>query len=230
VTWVDVSVPLSAETAHWPGHPRFTVDDMLSMPGGDVMNVTAVAMCSHFATHVDAPRHYVGDGATVEQLPLDVLIGPCLVVDYDGDGHVPGELIASVAAPGLRRLLIRTRNSAVARDPRFHEDYVGLTLDAARALVAHGIELVGVDGPSIGPFDPELGIPVHQIFLGAGPHQIAVEQLDLSEIAPGAYDLIALPLAATGLEAAPARVVLRRSPPLTSPPLKDDHAEHHRIA
>jgi arylformamidase len=209
VSWLDLSVPLAADTAHWPGHPRYTVDELLSMARGDVMNVTAVSLCSHFGTHVDAPRHYVRDGATVDELPLDVLVGPCAVVSYDGEEHIPGAFIESLALNGATRLLVRTRNSAFARDPCFREDYIGLTPDAAKRLVERGVQLIGVDGPSIGPFDPSLGVPVHQVFLSGGPHQVAVEQLDLSHVDPGDYELVTLPLAVAGLEAAPARVLVR---------------------
>jgi arylformamidase len=209
MSWIDVTVPFSAESAHWPGHPRYTVDVMASMDRGDVMNVTAVSMCSHFGTHVDAPRHYVAGGATVEQLPPEVLTGPCLVAAYDGTDHIPGAFVDALALDGVTRLLLRTRNSAFAREASFREDFVGLTPDAATRLVERGVALVGVDGPSIGPFDPSLGVPVHQIFLAGGPHQVAVEQLDLTGVEPGRYELVALPLAAAGLEAAPARVLIR---------------------
>jgi arylformamidase len=209
VSWIDVTVPFSAETAHWPGHPPYIVDELASMDRGDVMNVTAISMCSHFGTHIDAPRHYVAGGATVDQLPPEVLVGPCLAVAYDGTEHVPGRFVDMLELDGVTRLLVRTRNSAFARDTSFREDFVGLTPDAATRLVERGIELVGVDGPSIGPFDPALGVPVHQIFLGGGPHQVAVEQLDLTGVEPGRYELVALPLAAAGLEAAPARVLVR---------------------
>jgi arylformamidase len=106
------------------------------------------------------------------------------------------------------RLLIRTVNSQIIRQPEFHEDYVALTPDAARVLVARNVRLLGVDGYSIGPFEPSSGMEVHRIFLGAGPEQVALEELDLSSVAPGDYQLVALPIRLTGLEGAPARVLL----------------------
>jgi arylformamidase len=75
-------------------------------------------------------------------------------------------------------------------------------------LVDRGVRLLGVDGYSIGPFDPSLGYPVHSIFLGAGPDQVAIEEVNFLNVEPGDYHLIALPLRLAGLEGSPARVLL----------------------
>ena len=206
--WIDVTLPILPATVHWPGHPRYTVTDMSSMDRGEVMNVTAVSMCSHFGTHIDAPRHYVKTGTPVDALPGDLLIGRCRVVHYTGNEHISSQFVASLDLRGVSRLLVRTRNSDFIGQPEFHDDYLALTLEAAKALVKAGVRLLGVDGYSIGPYDPSLGVPVHQAFLGAGPSQAAIEELDLSAVGPGEYQLVALPLRLTGLEAAPMRVFL----------------------
>ena len=206
--WIDLSLPMRSSTVHWPGHPRYTVEDMMSMEEGAVMNVTSFAMCSHFGTHIDAPRHYVNSGTAVDELPADVLIGPCRVVSFNGPGHISKDFIETVDLEGVTRLLIRTRNSEFINLPEFREDYIALTQEAAKLLVEKGVRLLGVDGYSIGPFEPEEGVPVHQIFLGAGPEQVAIEEIDLSNVDAGDYKIIALPMRLTGLEAAPARVML----------------------
>ncbi len=206
--WIDATLPMSRETVHWPGHPLYTVTDMMSMDKGEIMNVTAISMCSHFGTHVDAPRHYVADGTTVDRLRPEILVGPCRVVAYTGKEHIPASFIRELDLKGEQRILIKTSNSVILSRPEFHEDYIALTPEAAQTLVDKGVKLLGVDGYSIGPFDPSLGIPVHRIFLGAGPDQVAIEEADLSNVEPGDYQLMALPLRLTGLEAAPIRVLL----------------------
>lgn len=208
--WIDVSLPMREETVHWPGHPRYTVTHMNSMQSGDIMNVTAVSFCSHFGTHIDAPRHYVEKGTPVDALNIDVLIGRCKVAFYKGENHIPATFINELDLAGVSRLIIRTTNSEFIRLPDFHEDYVALTIGAAKALVEKRIKLFGIDGYSIGPYDPAEGIPVHKTFLGAGPDQVGIEELDLSGITPGDYELIALPIRLTGLEAAPTRVLLKK--------------------
>jgi len=209
MSWMDLSLTLAPETVHWPGHPRYTVTDLMSIASGDEMNVSAVSMCSHFGTHIDAPRHYFAEGAAVDELPADLLIGPCRVVSYEGRDHIPPEYVDGLDLGGVRRLLIRTSNSRTLAAPHFDERYIALTPAAAQRLVDRGIELLGVDGYSIGPFDPSLGMPVHRIFLGGGPMQTAIEELDLSGVEPGDYDLVAAPLRTAGLEGAPARVFVR---------------------
>lgn len=208
--WVDVSLPMRADTVHWPGHPHYTVTEMMSMQRGDEMNVTAVAMCSHFGTHIDAPRHYFAAGKPVDELPLDILIGPGRVVSYEGIDHIPASFINSLDLMGVSRLFIRTRNSQTLTLPEFNEDYIALTIEAAQELVDEGVKLLAVDGYSIGPFDPAQGIPVHRIYLGARPDQVAIEAVNLSNVEPGDYHVIALPIPLTGLEGAPARVLLGR--------------------
>jgi arylformamidase len=214
MTWIDVSLPMRPTTVHWPGHPRYTIDELYAIGRGDEMNVTAVSLCSHFGTHIDAPSHYVEAGSTIDMLPIDLLIGRCTVVHYRAQTHIPADFVDALDLDGVRRLLIRTPNSDSIDRPEFREDYTALTPAAAERLVARGIELLGVDGYSIGPFDPALGVPVHRIFLGGGPSQVALEALSLAGVDAGEYHLIALPPAFADIEAAPARVLLR---PATQP-------------
>jgi len=206
--WIDVSLSLGTNTVHWPGHPRYKVGHMMSMEKGDAMNVTMFSMCSHFGTHVDAPRHYHVHGTSVDQLSLDLLVGPCRVVEYPGTEHIPEDFIQGLELEGVQRLLIRTRNSFIIEKPDFHEDYIALTPGAARALVDTHVQLLGVDGYSIGPYDHTMGKEVHEIFLISNPDRIAIEEINLSNIKPGDYQLVALPLKLKGLEGAPVRVLL----------------------
>lgn len=206
--WIDVTLPMKPDTVHWPGHPRYTVTEMMSMENGDVMNVTSVIMCSHFGTHIDAPRHYLNQGRAVDELKPEVLIGPCKVVEYKGKGHISAQFIRELDLRDVSRLLIKTTNSQLLREPTFSEDFIALLPEAAEALVKVGVIVLGIDGYSIGPYDPTQGQPVHRIFLSAGPDQVAIEELDLLEVPPGEYELLAIPLRLTGLEAAPARVFL----------------------
>ena len=209
--WIDATLPMKPETVHWPGHPLYTVNEMMSMSRGDVMNVTSFTMCSHFGTHIDAPRHYLADGTSVDEIKPEILIGPCLVVEYPLREHIPASFINELNLEGVSRLLIKTLNSRFLRKTEFQENFVALLPEAASSLVENGIKLLGMDGYSIGPFDPMLGQPVHQIFLSAGPDQVAIEEVDLLEVSPGDYELLAIPLRLSGLEAAPARVLLSKN-------------------
>jgi arylformamidase len=147
----------------------------------------------HSGTHVDAPLHFAEGAASVETLPLDVLVGPCVVVE--------GLEVAAVPA-GAERVLFKTPNSELWERDEFSEEFVKLDGEAARALVARGVRLVGIDYLSIG--DEE----AHHVLLGAGV--VAVEGLDLRSVEPGEYGLVCAPLKLVGAEGAPARVLLLR--------------------
>ncbi len=209
--WIDATLSMKPETVHWPGHPLYIVNQMMSMTRGEVMNVTSISMCSHFGTHIDAPRHYLVDGTSVDEIRPEILIGPCKVVEYPLREHIPANFINELNLEDVSRLLIKTVNSRFLRNTEFHEDFIALLPEASSILVEIGIKLLGIDGYSIGPFDPSLGQPVHQIFLGAGPDQVAIEGVDLQEVPPGDYELLAIPLRLSGLEASPARVLLGKN-------------------
>ncbi len=200
-TLIDVTQPVFERMPVWPGDPPVlvaAVSDGLPL-------VSGLSMSCHAGTHVDAPAHFLAGGAGVDVLPLDVLIGPVWVVHFAGRRPLTATLFAGAAIPmGTVRLLIRSTNSDRVGEA-FDPDFVALAPDAVAWLLAHGIRLVGIDGPSIEAFDAP-GDPVHRALLAAGV--IIVENLALAGVAAGAYELTCLPLPIVGCDGAPARVVL----------------------
>lgn len=177
------------------------------MAAGDPDNVSQLDCDVHAGTHVDAPWHFLEDGITVEQLPLDTMIGQAVVAFLPGVEAIAANDLAGLALPpGAKRLLLRTRNSELWAGgvTEFGEDYVALTADAARWVVDQGIRLIGVDYLSVQRYDDSPLI--HQVLLGAGV--VILEGLNLADVQPGNYKLICLPLKLVGSEAAPARAVL----------------------
>ena len=205
---IDISVPLRPQMPTWPGSVGFQLMRTMCLEAGDSANVSRLDCDLHVGTHVDAPWHFVEDGSTVEQLPLDSLIGPAIVAYLPKvDAITAGDLAALGLSSGAKRLLLRTRNSELwaAGVTEFRKDYAALTPDAARWVVDHGIRLIGVDYLSVQRYDDS---PLtHQILLEAGV--IILEGLNLAGVQPGAYELICLPLCLVGAEGAPARAVLR---------------------
>jgi arylformamidase len=176
--WIDISTPIRNGMPHWPGDPDVRVDLIASIQSGGA-NVTAVSMCAHTGTHMDAPRHYLPDGATIDQMPPDAAIGPARVTAGLPLDCRPGE-----------RILVK---GAI------------LTLEAAQQLARCGVRLVGVDSLSVGPGGGE-GDAIHRVLLAAGVWLL--EGLDLGAVEPGDYDLVALPLRIAGADGAPARAFL----------------------
>ena len=106
------------------------------------------------------------------------------------------------------RVLIKTHNSRLWGSPTFHPDFIGVSDSGARYLVEHGIKVVGVDYLSVEEYQAP-GKPAHHALLGAGV--IVIEGLNLRDVETGVYEMFCLPIPAVGADAAPARVVLRRS-------------------
>lgn len=205
-----MSLVLRPGMTTWANEPGPQVTPLRRIANGDSANVSLVSFGNHSGTHVDPPVHFIDGAATVESLPIDALLGPCVVVAYDGEGHVSGEWLERAGVPkDAKRLLIKTRNSALWHDPAaaFTRDFVAVNASAARWCVSRGIRLVGVDYLSIEPQGPEkAGYPTHRTLLGAGV--VIIEGLDLADVTPGAYELVCAPIKIAGGDGAPARVFL----------------------
>ena len=204
----DVTLPVRPGMVVWPGDAGVQLLPATRMADGDEHNVSRLALGVHTGTHVDAPYHFVADGATVEQLPLDVLVGPAVVVHLPNVAAITAaDLEALRLPPETRRVLFKTRNSTLwARgEAVFQTDFVALTLDAAQWVVKQDIQLVGVDYLSVEAYDSQ-GHPVHRTLLNAGV--VLVEGLALNAVESGIYELYCLPLKLVGVDGAPARVIL----------------------
>ncbi len=204
----DVSLPLSEQLAIWPGDPKLSRTLASSIARGDIANVSHLDMGAHTGTHVDAPFHFVDSMSGIDQLPLEALIGPCLVVE----ANPPGTELRPQDLPETehRRILFKTRNSArwASAPSEFDREFVGVGLDLALRLVQRQVLLVGVDYLSVEPFQAPQPHPVHVTLLEA--RIVVVEGLDLGRVEPGEYELFCLPLKLVGSDGAPARTVLVR--------------------
>jgi arylformamidase len=201
----DVSVLISSELPAWPGD-RFVLHREEEIARGDVCNKSSLEIGSHIGTHVDAPFHFEQDGATLEKIPLDVFIGPARVVSFPETDRIDSAEMQSISLSGVERILFRTRNSYLWGEKGFREDYVYLTPGACRILADSGIRLVGIDYLSIEKYGGR-GFESHHILLGKGIPLL--EGLDLRQVEPGDYELIALPLKIGGGDGSPVRAVLR---------------------
>jgi len=203
--YYDISLNLSAETVRWITSPPFELHERRRMSRGDHNNSSAVNMSVHSGTHVDAPFHFVAEGAAIDSLPLELFIGPALVRAVDADRYITEEHVSAIDLEGETRILFKTRNSALLHRSAYDPDFVAFSVEAARALVARGVKLVGLDYLSVAHGDEQ--VPVHRAFLD---HGVALlEGVDLSEVEPGRYELICFPIRLRGLDGAPCRAVLR---------------------
>lgn len=207
----DVSLPISEDLPVWPGDPEISITLSQSLKKGDECNVTHLKLSAHTGTHIDAPFHFDPEGMGIDQLSLDILIGPCRVVDLSRlNVAIDRPILEKLDLKGMRRILFKTRNSKQweAIEPTFNRDYLALTMDAAVYLQESGVALVGIDALSIDAFD-QADHPSHRVLLNN--NVIILEGLKLHHVPAGDYELIALPLKLKGADGAPTRVVLRES-------------------
>lgn len=176
--------------AVYPGDPKPERKVMASTDSGAVCNLTAVSMCAHNGTHIDAPFHFIGDGKTVDQLELDTFVGDCFVARHEGDVSAEDAKEILAKSKDAKRILI-AGNATV-------------TAEAADVFAASDIKLLGNESQTVGPEDAPM--QVHLILLGRG---IALlEGIVLKDIAEGHYFLSAAPLNLGGADGAPCRAYL----------------------
>lgn len=202
----DISVAISENMPVYPGDPDVSITPASSMAAGESSNVSLLKLGSHTGTHVDPPRHMIQGGDTVDNMPLDVLIGECFVCSMMYTDVINAELLNNAGIPnGVRRILFKTKNSAYWTDAEFHPDYTYLAPDAAEWLVSHGVQLVGVDYLSVEQFHSGHH-KAHLELLNA--KAVIIEGLDLRLIQQGIYKLVCLPLRILNGDGSPARAIL----------------------
>ncbi|HEY7568812.1 MAG TPA: cyclase family protein [Gemmatimonadaceae bacterium] len=204
--WIDISVPLSAHLPAWPGDTPFEARWTWQQGAGASVNVSAITLSPHVATHSDAPYHVRSDWRASEALDVAAFVGRCSVVDVSA---CSGEMqLAALGAagenPSLQRLLLKSGRSIASG--AFPDSWPWLSVGALETLLKRGLRLLGVDAPSIDAQDSTT-LDVHHALFGGGAFNL--ENLDLRRVAAGDYELFAAPLAISGLDAAPTRALLR---------------------
>ena len=201
-SFIDITLPLSRATPAWPGDAAVEIRS-----SGGVATVSELRLSSHAGTHIDAPAHFFPHGKTIDQVPLETLIGPAWVARVDGAAVITADLLERAEIPThVTRLLLATDNSRGAGpSSAFDRDFVACDGSAIRWLVDRDVRLVGVDGPSVDPFAGG-SFDGHRALLAR--EVVIVENLALRGVAPGPYRLICLPLRLERGDGAPGRVTL----------------------
>lgn len=202
----DASVPIRPGMVTFPGDPLFKIEPFFQRHKGDPFDLALMSMGTHLGTHVDPPAHYLDGGSTVDRIPLEILVGPGVVLDMTGTAAVDRQALETSEMGEHRRVLLKTDNAPRLLESAFHEDYVHLTEDGAEYLVESGVGMVGIDYLSIERYNNP-GAPVHRTLLRAGV--LIVEGIHLLHVPPGPCEVYCLPLRIEGADGAPARVLIR---------------------
>jgi len=204
----DITVPIRSGMPVYEGDPGIEIQPWSALAKGDSANVSFLHFGAHTGTHVDAPAHFIDGARKIDTLSLEALIGPARVIRVpDEVTEIDPDFLAAADLDQVERILFHTRNSSFWKEG-FRNDYTHLLPEAAQILIDRGVKLVGTDYLSIEKFHSGH----HRTHLALLSNNVViVEGLNLSEIGPGDYELICLPLKiADGAgDGAPARAVLR---------------------
>ena len=190
-------IDISQELFHcrvFPGDPAPSFTRLSSTDKGDLCNLTALSLCAHNGTHVDAPFHFIPEGKTVDRIAPEVFVGPAYVACFDGvlDAADAARVLADAHTAGAGARILLRGNATVSAA-------------AARTFAADaGLKLLGNESQTFGP--PEAPAEVHRILLGADI--VLLEGICLDAAAEGRYLLCAAPLKLGGCDGAPCRAVL----------------------
>ena len=202
----DISIPIQPGMVVWAGDMPVELETLGTVASGGSA-VSRLTLGTHTGTHVDPPRHFIEGAGSVHEMPLDAMIGPCVVRHFEERFEITAEQLEQANIPeGTTRLLLSTPNGAFWDSATFHDDYTGLSLDGAEWCVQRGIRLVGIDYLSIEQVNSATKWGTHTTLLGAGV--VVLEGLDLRQVPEGEYNLVCLPLLIQGGDGAPARAVL----------------------
>lgn len=206
----DISEPIEPATATFPGDTPFSQEWVMRMRDGASCNVSTIRMSVHVGTHTDAPLHYADDGSDMAGVDLQPYLGRCRVVDVRAEGSpalIPASALTGALLDGVERVLLRTSD---AHDHRtFDMGFASLGGPAAQVLADRGVKLVGIDTPSMDDATNKQLDGHRALYRG----RVAIlENLDLTGVPAGDYELIALPLRIVGCDSSPVRAILRELP------------------
>jgi arylformamidase len=204
VKLIDISRPIYTGMPVWPGDSPVDFSLTAMKSKGFDANVGRLSLCVHAGTHADAVFHYAENGARIDEIPLEVFVGPARVVDVRGHSLITTELLAAHDFGGTPRVLFRS--DAWADPAIFPAEWPVFSADVPAWLAARGVRLVGLDVPSVDKLT-STGMPIHHVIERAG--LFILESLDLHDVPAGVYELIALPLRIRGADGSPIRAVLR---------------------
>ncbi|WP_166366581.1 arylformamidase [Pseudomonas akapageensis] len=203
--WWDISPPLNPQTPTWPGDTPFAQERVWQLGADCPVNVGRITLSPHTGAHVDAPLHYSADGLAIGAVALDTYMGPCRVMHCLGCGPlVEPRHIEHLLQDVPPRVLLRTWRQAPLTE--WDPDFSAVAPATVELLASLGVRLIGIDTPSLDPQSSKT-LDAHQAIARA--HMAILEGIVLDLVPEGDYELIALPLRFTDLDASPVRAVLR---------------------
>lgn len=208
--FIDLSHPLTDGQLGFAGDPdlSITVHDTIASSG---YNLTRISMATHQGTHIDAPYHFVEEGKTVDQMPLEWFYGPAWLVDLAPGGCLPAKTAITIDMlrphadkfqPGAR-VLFRTGWDRTFGTRECFGNGPNVTQEAAQWIADRRIRLLGMDTmtPNVDWMD------VHLTLLGKDVEIVIVEALTNLDKLPERFTFVGFPLNIKGRDGSPIRAV-----------------------
>ena len=189
---IDISQELLSASIY-EGDPAPRLEGLISMDDGGLYNLSAISLCLHNGTHIDAPKHFIKDGKAIEEIPLSTLVGKCYVANHKGN----------VSAADAEEIMKKAKANDASGRILLRGDLT-VTEEAAKVFANEKILLLGNEGQTVGPKDAPMA--VHLILLGSGT--VLLEGIVLNEADEGVYLLNAAPINIKGAEGSPCRAWL----------------------
>ncbi len=205
--FIDISMPIYNGMLSWPTDPKVDVRAFKDQSTGKASNVSTLNIGTHTGTHIDPPVHFISGGKTLDDISLDILIGPARVLELNVEKKIGAEDLKKHDLSGIKRVLFKTNNSHLYKLEEFTRDFIYLAKDGAEYLIEQGVGLIGIDYLSIDEYGNK-DAPAHHILLGGDV--TIIEGINLSQVSAGEYELICLPLRVSEGNGGPARAVLLR--------------------
>lgn len=190
----DISQELITSRVY-EGDPRPRAEKIRSIERGDEYNLTALSFCAHNGTHIDAPSHFLREGASVDSIPLYKTVGYASVVSADGE-------ISSEEA--MEILALARKHGSDAEKRILIKGSATLTESGAEYFTEQGIYLIATESQSVGPESAPMA--VHKILLEK--EVVLLEGVRLSGVEDGCYFLSSAPISIAGADGAPCRAIL----------------------
>jgi len=213
---IDLSYSIQEGMTTFPGHWHPIVEiTQVGRFGIENRETRKFTMGTHCGTHIDAPRHFIPDGPTIEQIPLEWLVGPARVLDFTPVKVSKKEFGVEDFRQRLgdhktERLILRFDWSDHWGSMSFYSEHPFITEEAGHWLVERGIRVLAMDTPQVD--SPDHGrtgskdSPLHKIMLSAG--LVFVENCtNLRQISRPEVEFVVLPLNIRGADGAPARAI-----------------------
>ncbi len=202
----DLTLTVSPTTLTYPGDPSPIITRMMDLSRGDSLTVSHFSLNCHVGTHVDAPAHFIAQGPTLEDLPMECFYGPAVVINLEGKEIIELSDLACHDLPSSHHILLKTDNSLLLQRAQFSESHCVVSPDAARHLLSKSPRSIGFDYYSLDPYRPMGTFPTHRIL--AESHIPAFVCLNLTEVQPGEFSFFGFPLRFSKVEASPVRAIL----------------------